>query len=58
MGGASPGCPLAEEKAAEEAEEEGMVPVGQTFWALSLGSNARQREAVPEGVCAGKGCWA
>lgn len=58
MGGASLGCPLAEEKAAEEAEEEGMVPLRQPFWALSLGSNPRQRGAVPERVCAGKGCWA
>lgn len=53
MGGASLGCPLAEEAEAEEAEEEGMVPFQQPFQVLSLGASAGQREAVPERVCAG-----
>lgn len=35
MGGASVGCLLDEEKAAEEAEEKGMVPLWQPFRALS-----------------------
>lgn len=56
MGGASLGCPLAEEAEAEEAEEEGMVPFQQPFQVLSLGASAGQREAVPERVCAGEGC--
>lgn len=58
MGGASLGCLLAEEKAAEKAEEEGMVPLWQPFRALSLGAYIEQREAVPVRVCVGKGYWA
>lgn len=50
MGGASLGCPLAEEEAVEEAEEEGAVPLS----ALSLGASGGQREAVPQRVCAGE----
>ena len=59
VGGAGPGCPLAEEEAAAEAEErESWVPFRYCSWAPFLGAHAGQREAVPSArVCAGEGCW-